>query len=777
MADGEPVDDGSGLEVLAAVIKRPPPKREKAAKKDKQAKKAKKKDKQKKEGKEKKRKASVLDSSSSDAGVQFYRGRQCKVLALSYETETPHAIVRTSDGREFGVEMSQLTKEPQPAQSKKKKKQKKDKEGSSKRDPLVLTIDDSSSSASVPGGEGQDGAGSGGKEAEGAALGAGEDGGQPKPEGEEPTPGQPRPEGEKPAPGQRPEGEEPAPGQKPEGEEPAPGQRPEGEEPAPGQGQEARTAELPGTAPEGAEQAQAAGTEARGEASAKEQADLPGAGRRQEGEQPQAEVVETEGAAKQQPQQQEPQQVEQEQPSERQLDEPAKDQMAQGQSIESSDEEPQVKWPRTDPPAPQGADQEEDEAKQHELKQMVELELLKARRHEEKEQRRREQRQRELQLRREQRKREKEALERARAEPLLGPPPAPRGPEKGSPGGPRVFGAPESERRMLESALYQEDVLEFGHSEVWGSWFDIASQRWGYRCCQGLSRADECTAVSLPQAPEGEQAAGAGVEAADALDEPPIIARSGLASLQPRESFADAVDFVVQWVQAVLFDWREGLHAGLSEVMAHARFGSCEQLAEAERAVAPLLRLLQACSSSFSLCESVQVWSVGNNRWMNGKVIEVLAVETVVTGSKTAADGNQLPAGSILVSFSSGEARKWVAANQTGTLLRKAQKVELSKEAIEGLESIALLSSEREYNRANQAYIELTVGHGKWHGDLSISGLTGCNKAPRNGFKVRKDTSNFLDTEEAKVYMFCLKRLVAFSQLIRPNPDVSKHFT
>jgi len=340
-----------------------------------------------------------------------------------------------------------------------------------------------------------------------------------------------------------------------------------------------------------------------------------------------------------------------------------------------------------------------------------------------------------------------------------------------------------SGRRLAESALYCENSLQHGHSEVWGSWYDTVAHCWGYRCCHGLRRDWLC-----PVAPRQVQPSEPKEPAQVGEAEDPASAAScegcgrkvsvvGIEGLQPRSSFADSVDFVLHWVRAVLCDWREALRQGLPQVLAHERFGTWEQLGDAERAVAPLLRLLEACSVGFSLGEAVQVWSVGNNKWMRGKVLEVLASGAIVAGSKTSADGTRLPAGSVLVSFSAGDARKWISAASAGSLLRKPDKVELGKEAIEKLERIAALSTEREYHAANQAYIGLTLGHGRWHGDLSISGLTGCNKAPRNGFKVKRDQNSFLDTEEAMVYMFCLKRLVNFLQLIRPNTDVSKHCT
>ena len=50
-----------------------------------------------------------------------------------------------------------------------------------------------------------------------------------------------------------------------------------------------------------------------------------------------------------------------------------------------------------------------------------------------------------------------------------------------------------SPMRISVSSRYPEDVLERGHSEIWGSYFDLNSQSWGYACCRSLERDVECS--------------------------------------------------------------------------------------------------------------------------------------------------------------------------------------------------------------------------------------------------------------------------------------------
>jgi hypothetical protein len=46
--------------------------------------------------------------------------------------------------------------------------------------------------------------------------------------------------------------------------------------------------------------------------------------------------------------------------------------------------------------------------------------------------------------------------------------------------------------RLAVSSRYPEDILERGHSQIWGSYFDLKEQVWGYACCKCLQREIEC---------------------------------------------------------------------------------------------------------------------------------------------------------------------------------------------------------------------------------------------------------------------------------------------
>mmetsp|Transcript_41362 Transcript_41362/g.95188 ORF Transcript_41362/g.95188 Transcript_41362/m.95188 type:complete len:303 (-) Transcript_41362:36-944(-) len=56
--------------------------------------------------------------------------------------------------------------------------------------------------------------------------------------------------------------------------------------------------------------------------------------------------------------------------------------------------------------------------------------------------------------------------------------------------------------RVLLQSKYEEDVHDFGHESVWGSWYSMESKQWGYTCCRTMSRSTPC-----PFAKEEDEAA------------------------------------------------------------------------------------------------------------------------------------------------------------------------------------------------------------------------------------------------------------------------------
>ena len=59
-------------------------------------------------------------------------------------------------------------------------------------------------------------------------------------------------------------------------------------------------------------------------------------------------------------------------------------------------------------------------------------------------------------------------------------------------------GSRKSDVRISVKSRFEEDVHEYGHSSVWGSYFDMKSKRWGYSCCQSIEKGVKCTLEGPP---------------------------------------------------------------------------------------------------------------------------------------------------------------------------------------------------------------------------------------------------------------------------------------
>lgn len=56
-------------------------------------------------------------------------------------------------------------------------------------------------------------------------------------------------------------------------------------------------------------------------------------------------------------------------------------------------------------------------------------------------------------------------------------------------------GVPLSPSKPIKLAIrssFAEDIHEHGHTEVWGSFFDMKEKKWGYACCRSLDGASKC---------------------------------------------------------------------------------------------------------------------------------------------------------------------------------------------------------------------------------------------------------------------------------------------
>jgi len=89
--------------------------------------------------------------------------------------------------------------------------------------------------------------------------------------------------------------------------------------------------------------------------------------------------------------------------------------------------------------------------------------------------------------------------------------------------------------RAYEKSKYEEDVMVGNHTSIWGSYFDVQSGRFGYKCCRQLLRNSYCIPIkkadTIMDAPGADEtAAGSSAAADDAVVEVAALAAESSSS-------------------------------------------------------------------------------------------------------------------------------------------------------------------------------------------------------------------------------------------------------
>jgi len=90
----------------------------------------------------------------------------------------------------------------------------------------------------------------------------------------------------------------------------------------------------------------------------------------------------------------------------------------------------------------------------------------------------------------------------------------------------------QGRERAYEKSKYDEDVMIGNHTSVWGSWFDVSTGRFGYKCCKQTSKNAYCIPIKRQEtlqdvAANDESAAAASSSAAAAATDEPIVEVAG----------------------------------------------------------------------------------------------------------------------------------------------------------------------------------------------------------------------------------------------------------
>lgn len=115
-------------------------------------------------------------------------------------------------------------------------------------------------------------------------------------------------------------------------------------------------------------------------------------------------------------------------------------------------------------------------------------------------------------------------------------------------------------------------------------------------------------------------------------------------------------------------------------------------------------------------------------------------------------------------------------------LLQQLKQKAVPQDLLGRLASFAELATEREYSKANDVYVGITIGKALWHSHLDLGQQRahwggGSNLRTMQKQVIEKDNKNatLFDTDPAvQRYVHALKRLVTFMQRAQPSHDPSK---
>lgn len=209
-----------------------------------------------------------------------------------------------------------------------------------------------------------------------------------------------------------------------------------------------------------------------------------------------------------------------------------------------------------------------------------------------------------------------------------------------------------SQRHLVSSELFREDQLEANHEAVWGSFYDVNFECWGYACCRGTARSQPCTTAKAAGGPASEGAKqprrarrgdssesesprrvqGSGGAAVDWSAAPSELLPPGSAGEQQA---AVLIEHIVRFAVGA---WQRELNTtpGMDGAPENKAFGSAEMLRQAQEALTPLLKHLRtgavegsvlarlremlelAAAREYAAANKVYMeLTVGNKRWQN----------------------------------------------------------------------------------------------------------------------------------------------------------------
>eukprot|EP00928_Gymnodinium_smaydae_P065582 TRINITY_DN48699_c0_g1_i2.p2 TRINITY_DN48699_c0_g1~~TRINITY_DN48699_c0_g1_i2.p2 ORF type:complete len:319 (-),score=65.28 TRINITY_DN48699_c0_g1_i2:53-1009(-) len=299
----------------------------------------------------------------------------------------------------------------------------------------------------------------------------------------------------------------------------------------------------------------------------------------------------------------------------------------------------------------------------------------------------------------------------------------------------------DGRQAMVESTLWKENVLTSGHRSVWGSLYDKETKRWGYACCKGFDREAACT---VPKDPEEERAQWGDAAALVPEVEPhspgaeddwstdsehklcnqseqkPIDFSDPPAELRPRAEMKNAREYIEHFVRYTIGEWERQKTAGFPGFNDHNRGLYKDSLPDTVKAIGPL------------------IW-----RLKKGENLD------------------------------RGEKRNNKRSRETRTSMEG--KYVREQNVLDSLERMTTCAADREYSKAHETYMRLTFGNKMWN-LTHVAHVAACTMKGAREYRRNRDSLNTYDMDPvSQKYMHAIKKLVNFTQCLRPNDDESKN--
>ena len=100
----------------------------------------------------------------------------------------------------------------------------------------------------------------------------------------------------------------------------------------------------------------------------------------------------------------------------------------------------------------------------------------------------------------------------------------------------------KGQEKAIPKSKYIEDTYESNHTSVWGSWYDLDTGKWGFKCCHQMLRNSYCTGDAYKKTPKLIQMSpsSSSVTSSAATTSTPFSAPSSSSSLSSKSSSASA---------------------------------------------------------------------------------------------------------------------------------------------------------------------------------------------------------------------------------------------